>query len=100
MAWVRISSEPDFFVLVNFSAISKIATHLRGPCLHSILIRKSKETYFKFIYTFEKSRSKMSLGFDNNMFLNVLLYALKKKYFKDNDQNITEANIQGLWSVL
>ena len=38
----------------------------------------------------------MSLRFDNKMFLNVLLYALKKKYFKDNDQNITEANIKGL----
>ena len=42
----------------------------------------------------------MSLRFDNKMFLNVLLYALKKKHLKDNDQNITEANIQGLWSVL
>ena len=47
----------------------------------------------------EKSRSKMRLCFDNKMFLNVLLYALKK-HLKDNDQNITEANIKGLWSVL
>ena len=44
----------------------------------------------------EKSRNKMSLRFDNKMFLNVFLYALKKKHLKDNDQNITEANIQGL----
>ena len=41
----RIPSEPEFF-LVNFSAIVKIATHLRGSCLYLILIRKSKETHF------------------------------------------------------
>ena len=41
----------------------------------------------------------MSLRFDNKMFLNVLLYALKKN-LKDNDQNVTEANIKGLLSVL
>ena len=34
----------------------------------------------------------MSFRFDNKMFLNVLLYALKKN-LKDNDQDITEANI-------
>ena len=56
MAWVRISYEPEFFVLVNFSAISKIAAHLRGSCLCLILIHKSKETYF-----------------------------ITKKYLKDND---------------
>ena len=36
----------------------------------------------------------MSLRFDNKMFLNVLLYALKK-HLKDNDQNITEAILKG-----
>ena len=99
MAWVRISSEPEFFVLVNFSLISKIAAHLRGSCLYLILIKSQSKLISSQIHI-EKSRSKMSLRFDNKMFLNVLLYALKKKHLKDNDQNITEANIQGLWSVL
>ena len=42
----RIPSEPEFFVLVNFSAIGKIAAHLRGSCLYFILVRESKETNF------------------------------------------------------
>ena len=79
MAWVRISSEPEFFVLVNFSAIGKITAHLRRSCLYFILTRKLKETYSLQIHI-EKSRSKMSLRFDYKMFLNVLLYALKKTF--------------------
>ena len=98
MAWVRISSEPEFFVLVNFSLISKIAAHLRGSCLYLILIKSQSKLISSQIHI-EKSRSKMSLRFDNKMFLNVLLYALKKN-LKDNDQNVTEANIKGLLSVL
>ena len=46
--------------------------------------------HHKFI---SKSRAvKMSFRFDNKMFLNVLSYALKKN-LKDNDKDITEANI-------
>ena len=33
-------------VRLVFSAIGKIAAHLRESCLYLILIRKSKETYF------------------------------------------------------
>ena len=34
------------FLQSTFPAIGKIAAHLRGSCLHLILIRKSKQTYF------------------------------------------------------
>ena len=76
--WHGFESRPslDLFFTVNFSAIDKTAAHLRGSCLNLILIHNSKETSLQ-IYI-EKSRRKMSLRFDNKMFLNVLLYALKK----------------------
>ena len=62
-------------------------------------IRKWKETYF-VSNSYRKVAPEISIGFNDKMFLTVLLYALKKKYLKDNEKNITEANIQGLWSVL
>ena len=62
-------------------------------------IRKWKEL-ISFQIHIEKSRRKFSFRFDDKMFLTVLLYAIKKKYLKDNEKNITEANIQGLWGVL
>ena len=71
MAWVRISSEPKFFVLVNFSSIGKIAAHLRGSCLYLIFNPQVKRNLF---------HHKISLRFDYKMFLNVLLYALRKTF--------------------
>ena len=46
--WHGFESRPslNLFFTVNFSAIGKIAAHLRGSCLHLILIHNSKETYF------------------------------------------------------
>ena len=79
MAWVRISSEPEFFVLVNFSAIGKIAAYLRGSCLYWFKSASQKKLISSQIHI-EKSHSKMNLRFDNKMFLNVLLYALKKTF--------------------
>ena len=46
--WHGFESRPslNLFFTVNFSAIGKIAAHLRGSCLNLILIHISKETYF------------------------------------------------------
>ena len=46
--WHGFKSRPslNLFFTVNFSAIGKIAAHLRGSCLNLILIHNSKETYF------------------------------------------------------
>ena len=51
MAWVRISSEPEFFVLLNFSVISKIAAHLQGSRLSLILHRQLQIFFFFNKYT-------------------------------------------------
>ena len=44
-AWVQIPSEPGFFYVL-FSAIGKIAAHLRGSCLSLILHRQLQRNYF------------------------------------------------------
>ena len=43
---MRIGNVRQNLVRLVFSAIGKIAAHLRESCLYLILIRKSKETYF------------------------------------------------------
>ena len=77
MTWVRILSESEFFLL-------------------TFLQSASEKKLISFQIHIEKSRRKISFRFDDKMFLTVLLYALKKKYLKDNEKNITEANIDSV----
>ena len=67
-AWVQIPSEQVFSVL--FSAIGKIAAHLRGSCLSLILLRAApKKLLFLQIHSLIL-RKEENLCFDNILFVN------------------------------
>ena len=78
-AWVQILSEPEFFS-VFFSAVGKIAAHLRGSCLFFwFYIGSSKEINFFTNTQFKLSQRREPL------FWHYAVY----KWFECNKQNIS-----------
>ena len=65
-AWVQIPSEPEFFS-VFFSAVGKIAAHLRGSCLFFILHRQLQRNQFFLQIHSLNFRKEENLCFDLNM---------------------------------
>ena len=67
-AWVQIPSEPEFFS-VFFSAVGKIAAHLRGSCLFFILHRQLQRNHFFFTNTqFKLSQRREPLFWPKHVF--------------------------------
>ena len=68
-AWVQILSEPEFFS-VFFSAVGKIAAHLRGSCLFLILHRQLQRNQFFLQIHSLNFRKEENLCFDTMLFIN------------------------------
>ena len=68
-AWFQIPSEPEFFS-VFFSAVGKIAAHLRGSCLFLILHRQLQRNQFFLQIHSLNFRKEENLCFYTMLFIN------------------------------